>query len=139
MTVWTNFNFHRFIDFVCKTNQFNQFNTSNQFKPNFNVNKVFFGQLHLGEYLSFDPFKSQILKEKQPKELIELCEFNLNERFKLLYRASEHGFGSKDFHYKCDGQANTLTILKANGFTFGGFTSAAWDSSAQRRSDRFLL
>ena len=55
-------------------------------------------------------------------ELLELCWFNSGDKFKLLYRKSEHGFDANDFHSKCDGKANTLTILKANGFIFGGLT-----------------
>ena len=53
----------------------------------------------------------------------------------MIYRASDHGFRAKDFHSKCDGKANTLTVLKANGFIFGGFTTATWDSSGQYKSD----
>jgi hypothetical protein len=36
------------------------------------------------------------------------------------------GFGSNDFHSKCDGHANTLTILKVKYNIFGGFTSVDW-------------
>ena len=73
----------------------------------------------------------------QSLELLKLCEFNLQDTFKLLYRASRDGFGSNDFHSKCDGKANTLNILKANGFIFGGFTTAIWAShnSGQFKSD----
>jgi hypothetical protein len=48
-----------------------------------------------------------------------------------------HGFAANDFHSKCDGHANTLTILKASesSFIFGGFTTIAWNSSIQRKSD----
>ena len=52
-----------------------------------------------------------------------------------MYRASQDGFHSSKFHSKCDGKGNTLTILKANGFIFGGFTSIAWDVSGQWKSD----
>ena len=75
----------------------------------------------------------------------ELCEFNpIQEVQTILYRASEHGFNSKDFHSKCDGHANTLTILKSSGgssFIFGGFTSATWDSLSgwKADSDAFLF
>ena len=95
-----------------------------EFKPNLNFNQDFFGQLYLGQYSSLSSFKSQILNGQQPLDLIKLCEFNSKDKFKLLYRASQDGFGSKDFHSKCDGKANTLTILKASGslFIFGGFT-----------------
>jgi hypothetical protein len=64
--------------------------------------------------------------------LIKLCEFSPNDKWSLLYRATRDGFGSNEFHSKCDGLPNTLTILKANGssFIFGGFTSVSWQSSA---------
>ena len=63
-------------------------------------------------------------------DLMKLCEFSLNEKRELLYRGSEHGFGANDFHAKCDGKPNTLTILRADGTSniFGGFTSVAWSS-----------
>ena len=64
-----------------------------------------------------------------------MCEFHPQERFKLLYRASEHGFGANDFHSKCDDHINTLTILKANEYIFGGFASTSWDSTSQWKSD----
>ena len=49
-----------------------------------------------------------------------------------MYRGTRDGFGSNDFHSRCDGYANTLTILKANGSSniFGGFSSVSWQSSA---------
>ena len=97
-------------------------------KPNLSYDKDLFGQLKLNGYFSFDPFKSVILMGQQPSELMKLCEFNQTNRFKLLYRASRDGFSSNDFHSKCDGHSNTLTIYKANGFIFGGFTSACWQS-----------
>ena len=37
-----------------------------------------------------------------------------------LYVASRDGFGSKDFHAKCDGKNKIIVIIKANGFYFGG-------------------
>lgn len=82
------------------------------------------------EYPTVDPFKSLILTNKQPLDLLKLCEFNSNHSFKLCYRASQDGFGSNEFHLKCDGISNTLTILKASKseFIFGGFTSAIWES-----------
>ena len=96
-----------------------------------------FGKLNLNYYFSSDPFKSQILTGRQPKELLKLCEFNPQDRFKLLYRASEHGFESNDFHSKCDGKANNLTILKASesSFIFGGFTTKSWDGNSGYKSD----
>ena len=109
---------------------------SNQFKPNLFFDKDFFGQLYLNHFPS-DPFKSLILTEQQSLDLLKLCEFNSGDKFKLIYRATEHGFRAEDFHAKCDWYANTLTILKAKGtsYIFGGFTTAIWDDSDDFKSD----
>jgi hypothetical protein len=49
----------------------------------------------------------------------------------LLYRGSRDGFRSSDFHGKCDGQRNTVTvILTTKGAIAGGFTPLAWDSQS---------
>jgi hypothetical protein len=51
------------------------------------------------------------------------------KRFTLLWRGSRHGFCAKDFHWRCDGHANTLTlILDTAGNIFGGFTPVEWES-----------
>ena len=70
---------------------------SNQFKPYLSFDKSLFGQLNSNEYSS-DPFlKSKILTGQQPSEILKLCEFNPSrDGFKILYRASEHGFASND-------------------------------------------
>jgi hypothetical protein len=108
----------------------------NEFKPNLSFSQDSFGQLHLNEY-SIDPFMSQILTGKQPFGLIQLCEFSLKDKWTLLYRGTRDGFGAANFHSKCDGHTNTLTLLKAHGtsYIFGGFTSINWDSSGQYKSD----
>ncbi len=47
----------------------------------------------------------------------------------LLYRATRDGFEASAFHAKCDGKANTVTIIKTNGnYVFGGYTAAKWNS-----------
>ncbi len=80
---------------------------------------------------------SYLLLGRQSSELIKLCEFNQNDRFKLLYRGSRDGFGANHFHLKCDGHENTLTLFKASetAFIFGAFTSTIWNSSNQYKSD----
>jgi hypothetical protein len=51
------------------------------------------------------------------------------KRFSLLWLGSRDGFGTRDFRSRCDGHANTLTvILDRNGNIFGGFTPVEWDS-----------
>jgi hypothetical protein len=102
----------------------------NEFKPNFSFSQDSFGLLCLNEY-SIDPFKSQIFTGRQLFDLIKFCEFSPKDKWTLLYRGTRDGFGSKDFHSKCDGHSNTLTIVKAHGtsYIFGGFTSINWNSS----------
>lgn len=53
----------------------------------------------------------------------------------LIYDSAENdwdstSFDAAKFHTACDGQANTLTIMRSNTFdrTFGGFAAVAWDS-----------
>jgi hypothetical protein len=51
------------------------------------------------------------------------------KRFSLLWRGSRDGFSAGEFHGRCDGHANTLTvILDTNGNVFGGFTPVEWQS-----------
>jgi hypothetical protein len=49
----------------------------------------------------------------------------------MLWRGSRDGFTAKEFHRRCDGRANTLTlILDTDRNVFGGFTPVKWESSA---------
>ena len=108
----------------------------NEFKSGVVFDKILFGSLNLVDCPS-SPLKSKIVSAQQYAELMKVCEFSLNEKWTLLYRGSENGFGANDFHSKCEGKSNTLTIIKVNGTSniFGGFTSAAWDSSGQYKQD----
>jgi hypothetical protein len=50
--------------------------------------------------------------------------------FEILWRGSRDGFRAREFHRRCDGHANTLTvILDTEGNVFGGFTPVKWESS----------
>ena len=95
-----------------------------------------FGQLYLVDPTN-DPFKSQILSDSQQFDLIKLCEFDSKCEWKLIYRATNDGFGVNDFHSKCDGHLSTLCIFKVKqtGFVFGGYTEAAWDMSDDFKTD----
>jgi hypothetical protein len=110
---------------------------TNEFQSNlssFNQEETsLFGLIKLnGYWMNVNLFKSQILtNERQITELLKLCEFSSNDKWSLLYRGTRDGFGAKDFHSKCDGHSNTLTILKAkeSSYIFGGFTTVHWESS----------
>jgi hypothetical protein len=55
------------------------------------------------------------------------------KRFTLLWRGSRDGFNPCDFHSRCDGHPNTLTvILDTKGNIFGGFTPVEWESRRKR-------
>ena len=109
---------------------------SNTFKPNLAFEKESFGHLDLVKYLD-DPFKSQILSFTQSLELIQLCEFSSEQKWRLIYRGSQHGFKAKDFHENCDGKADTLTLIRSSGCSniFGGYTYVTWDSISKNKAD----
>ena len=127
-------------------NQIRENLKTNEFKIDIVFDKNLFGTLNLYELIESGPFnKSQILTYKQSLDLIKLCEFNLNEKWKMIYRGTRYGFGARDFHLKCDGIAKTLTIIKVQGTSlvhiFGGYASIPWDSTSGWRadSDAFLF
>jgi hypothetical protein len=121
----------------------NNLMATNEFKANSSSlnqeDTLLFGSIKLNGYCSvLYSLKSEILKgERQITELIKLCEFALNDTWSLLYRGTRDGFGSNDFHSKCDNKSSTLTIFKADdsSYIFGGFTSVEWDSSNDFKSD----
>lgn len=73
----------------------------------------------------------------KPEEL-DLIEKEMKNRYnkniidyKLLFRASRDGYEAENFHKKCDGKGNTLTLVKTkSGRRFGGYTEAKWDSNS---------
>jgi hypothetical protein len=51
------------------------------------------------------------------------------KHFKLLWRESRDGFHASQFHSRCAGHANALTmILYTEGNGFGGFLPVKWES-----------
>jgi hypothetical protein len=61
------------------------------------------------------------------------------KRFALLWRGSRDGFGGHHFHDRCDGHANTLTLIEdIQGNIFGGFTPVEWDSTGRYKADPSL-
>jgi hypothetical protein len=109
---------------------------SNSFKPCLSLDITSFGLLTLIDYSNLIQ-QSEILQRGQLKELLNLCEFNSNEKFSLLYRASRDGFKASDFHSRCDGKPKTLTLIKVANkpFVFGGYASVCWSRSNQYKSD----
>ena len=58
----------------------------------------------------------------------KLREWAGDYQWKLLYRASEHGYTAKSFHECCDNvKGPTLVIIKSSeGWIFGGYTTQSW-------------
>jgi hypothetical protein len=62
------------------------------------------------------------------------------KRWTVLWRGSRDGFTAKEFHRRCDGHANTLTlILDTKGNAFGGFTPVEWESRVWKGDGRNCL
>jgi hypothetical protein len=72
---------------------------------------------------------SSILSEKyQTKQLMSLCEFPVDQKWNLIYRASQDGFEAAKFHTNCDNKPNTLIVIKStNDNVFGGYTEQTWN------------
>lgn len=63
----------------------------------------------------------------------------INYDYKLLYRASIHGFAAQEFHQRCDCQGATLTIVHNSfGNIFGGYTDVSWDASKVYGDNLFI-
>ena len=86
--------------------------------------------------LLFKVFQSTIMDSYLQSTLVDLCEFTKDQKWELKYRGTRDGLKAADFHSRCDGIANTLTVVKAtSGNIFGGFAEKAWHSKNRRIAD----
>jgi len=66
-----------------------------------------------------------------------LCEFTVDQKWNLVYRASQDGFEATNFHFKFDYKPNSLVVIKSeNGNVFGGYTERSW--MPEEGEDRFF-
>jgi len=72
----------------------------NKFTPNDSFCQDSFGLLYLNEDSSNYLFESQILKDKQPSELLKVCGFSFKDKWILFYQGTQDVFGEYDFHLK---------------------------------------
>ena len=49
-----------------------------------------------------------------------------NSHWLLCWRATLHGWNVSQFHSRCDGKNDTVTIIKKGKFIFGGYTDIPW-------------
>jgi len=122
---------------LAKLNELDEF-IFNGAEMKFERNENKLDRLVLGK-LGKHPFidQSAILSNEQMTELMILCKFSLNQKWKLIYKATRDGFGAADFHSKCDSYQNSLVIFKStNGNVFGGYTKQSWSGYDQWKSDQ---
>lgn len=82
--------------------------------------------------------ESMIVKNKEDIDLISswINPFCKNIKYRRLYRATEDGDKTSDFHRLCDNRGPTLTIGRTiKGYIFGGFTMVKWDSNSNYKKD----
>jgi hypothetical protein len=100
-------------------------------RNNEKINETIIGKLKT------DKIDSLILSNRgQQKKLFTLCEFPIDQKWNLIYRASQNGFEASSFHSKCDNKPNTLIIIKTtNDNVFGGYTEQTWNHTANYKAD----
>ncbi len=78
---------------------------------------------------------SQILDDRESFMLTKMCKFRLNQKWELIYRATQDGFDAADFHTKCDWAQNTFVIVLSDNkdFVFGGYTEQSWSGQGFKR------
>lgn len=87
-------------------------------------------------FVSVDPVVQSLLKNStildgDIDDAQQLVEWMKDKKFgwQICYRASENGWGSADFHRKCDDVGPTVTLIKCGTNVFGGFTDQSWKVS----------
>ena len=71
---------------------------------------------------------TQLLNQQYDDKLREWCG---DYEWKLIYRASEHGYSGKSFHKCCDDKGPTLVVIKSSeGWIFGGYTTQSWNEDS---------
>jgi hypothetical protein len=81
---------------------------------------------HFGIYQA----STAVLDEKIISDFQRIFADFQGKHFESLWRGSRDGFKAKEFHRRCDGHANTLTVVMDMGENiFGGFTPVKWEST----------
>jgi len=109
------------------------------FEPNKErISKSILGELKITKVAQLE---SIILQEtNKVNELMVLCGFESNQKFSLIYRASQDGFEAAKFHAKCDDKPNTFIIVKSqNGNVFGGYTEKSWSGDGPKNDSNAFI
>jgi vacuolar-type H+-ATPase subunit H len=104
-------------------------------KNNEKINKSILGSTKIIN----NKMSSTILSGRnQVNQLMSLCKFPVDQKWNLIYRASQDGFEASQFHAKCDDKSNTLFIIKStNGNVFGGYTEQTWNDISDLKADPY--
>ena len=80
-------------------------------------------------YPIYSPFlKESIISEEKYDSYLK--EWVGDYKWRLLYRASEHGYRAESFHDYCDNKGSTLVVIKSSGgWIFGGYTTRSWSGN----------
>jgi hypothetical protein len=68
---------------------------------------------------------NSLLNLEQQQILNEFCG-KPNQQWSLIYRGTRDGFGKDGFLRCCANQGPSITLILANGYLFGGYTSTNW-------------
>jgi hypothetical protein len=85
-------------------------------------------EIDMSGYSPFVPVSSSSLGSRIISELPDIFAEFRGKTVSLLWQGSRDGFDAEEFHDRCDGHGNTLTvILDTNGNIFGGFSPVKWE------------
>ena len=57
-----------------------------------------------------------------------------NSHWLLCWRATLHGWNVSQFHSRCDGKNDSVTIIRKGKFIFGGYTDIPWGKKNNNNS-----
>ena len=91
-------------------------------------NEADYFKLHAFKCLINPFYESKILTFGKSMKLIETCSFKLDQKWRLVYTGSIHGFNSDAFYSRCDGLSKCLVLVKTDAdYIFGGYTEECWE------------
>ena len=79
---------------------------------------------------SKEPFEESVIltNEEHRRVLKSWLPEAMKREWRLLFRASRDGFAASTFHFQCDNEGPTVTVVESGGNIFGGFTEKPWAS-----------
>ena len=53
--------------------------------------------------------------------------------WRKCYQATVHGWGTENFHFRCNYKGPTVTIVRFGNYIFGGYASLSWEGQYRKR------